>query len=89
MVRPLTVIGDEDPVWFPVVPRGAVHVTAYDVIALPPFDDGTLKATDTWPFPRVAEVIDGAVGALTKVNALESADAEPVPTAFTAETAQR
>jgi hypothetical protein len=61
LLKPLTVIGDEEPV--PVIPLG-LDVTVKPVIADPPLFAGAEKVTDAEALPAVAVPIVGASGAL-------------------------
>jgi hypothetical protein len=58
-VRPLTVIGEADPV---AVMLPGLDVTVYPVIAPPPTLEGAVKATDADKFPAVAVPMVGASG---------------------------
>jgi hypothetical protein len=60
VVKPLTVIGEDEPV--PVRPPGE-EITVYPVIAPPPTTEGAVKATDTdVALATVAVPIVGALG---------------------------
>ncbi len=82
-VRPVTVIGLEAPV--AVMPPG-LEVTVYEVIALPPFDEGAVKLTVACALPATAVTAVGAPGGPVGVTLFEGADAAPVPAAFVAVT---
>ena len=63
MVSPVTVIGLDVPVAVTVVPPPVgVAVTVYDVIALPPLDEGAVKFTVACPLPAIADTLDGKPG---------------------------
>jgi len=67
LVKPDTVMGDDDPV--PVRPPG-LDVTVYPVIvAGKPAFDGAVKATDAEAFPAVAVTLVGAPGTAAHVLA--------------------
>lgn len=53
MVRPVTVIGLDDPV---AVKLPEVEVTVYEVMAAPPLDEGAVNATDA-EVPLATDVI--------------------------------
>jgi hypothetical protein len=61
-VRPVIVIGDDEPV---AVMLPGVDVTRYPVIALPPMSDGAVKETDACVSPAVAETEVGAPGVVS------------------------
>ena len=62
-VNPDTESGLEPPEPDPdAPPSDDAHDTAYDVIDDPPSLPGAENATDTWPFPGVTPVTDGAPG---------------------------
>lgn len=64
------------------------RVTAYEVIADPPFDAGASQVNINFPLPGVAEIPVTAVGAPIGVTSLLTADAKLVPTSFVAVTAK-
>ena len=55
------------------------------MIAEPPLEAGAVQIRATCPFPRVAELSEGAPGVVAGV-ALSGLDAAPVPTALVAVT---
>lgn len=57
-------------------------------MALPPLLLGAVKAMETCAFPAVAAPMVGAPGTVAGVTLLDAEDAEPVPTALMALTAQ-
>jgi len=80
-VRPATVMGLLVPV--AVMPPGA-EVTVYCVIALPPFEVGTVKLMVACPLPLTAFGVLGAVGTVAGCTLFEATEATPVPPAFMA-----
>ncbi len=54
------------------------------VMAEPPLEAGTVHVTVAWAFPAVAVPIVGVPGGPNGVTTVETADAAPVPTEFTA-----
>ena len=58
-VRPVTVIGDDEPE--AVIDPGD-DVTVYEVIALPPFEAGAVNDTVACPLPAEADTDVGAPG---------------------------
>ena len=84
LVRPVTVIGDEEPV--AVKPLGE-EVTVYPVIADPPVLVGAVKLTVALPLLPLAEIPVGAPGAIAAgVTADDALEAAPVPTELVAVT---
>ncbi len=83
LARPVTVIGDAEPV--PVKLPG-VEVTVYEVMAEPPFEAGAVNATLACPLPAVAETAVGAPGTVYGVTELEAVEAPEVPTPLVAVT---
>jgi hypothetical protein len=65
-------------------PREAT--TWYDVIGLPPFEDGPVHDTVAAPSLATAETPDGAPGTVAGVTTADGVDAGPVPIAFAAVT---
>ena len=63
-----------------------VDVAVYTVIALPPFDAGTVKVTVAVVLPAVAATPVGAPGRVAGVTLLDANDAAPVPTELVAVT---
>jgi hypothetical protein len=69
LVNPVTVIGLDVPVAVKVVPPPVgVAVTAYEVIALPPLDEGAAKLTVACPLPAVSLTPVGAPGTVIPVT---------------------
>ena len=68
LVNPVTVIGLAGPV---AVLAPGLEVTVYDLIALPPSDDGAVKLTSARAFPGFTLPIVGAPGDVGDVNATE------------------
>ena len=66
-----------------VMPPG-LEVAVYDVIAVPPFTTGGVKATVICPTPAVTAPIVGAFGTVAGITLGELPDAGPVPIAFVA-----
>jgi hypothetical protein len=56
------------------------------VIALPPFELGTVKLTVAWALPATAVTTVGAPGTVAGVTLLDALDAGPVPIALVAVT---
>jgi len=61
-VSPVIVIGLAVPVVVIAEPLGGVAVTVYEVIALPPFDEGAVKDTVARALPALAVTFCGAPG---------------------------
>ena len=79
MVRPVTVIGDPEPLALPVAPPLLeVHDAEKDVIGLPLSAPG-VNATETDPFPRVTLVIVGESGTAAGIAGSDGSDAADVP----------
>ena len=84
LVRPVTVIGEEEPV--AVRPPGE-EVTVYPVIADPPVFVGAVKLTVALPLLPLAEIPVGAPGAIAAgVTADDALEAAPIPTELVAVT---
>jgi hypothetical protein len=62
------------------------EVAVYTVMALPPFDAGTVKFTVACALPAVADTPVGAPGRVAGVTLLDAADAGLVPTPLVAVT---
>jgi hypothetical protein len=60
-IRPVTVIGLEDPVALIVATPG-FEITKYEVTELPPSDSGAAKLTVASPSPADAKTLVGALG---------------------------
>ena len=87
MLRPVTVIGLDEPPAEPVAPPLLdTQVAVYPVTALPPLLAGAVNATLTEVLPRVAVPIVGASGTVAGTTTFDAADPEPVPTALVAVT---
>ena len=85
-VRPVTTMGLAAPVAVTGVPGlGGVAVTVNPVTGLPPSEAGGEKETVTCESPGTADTLWGAEGVVKGVAV--SVAEEPVPTAFTARTA--
>ena len=78
LVRPLTTIGEDEPV---LAIEPGVDIARYCVIAEPPSDDGAEKVTDALVFPGVAVPTTGALGT-TAFAVYVSADGLLRPTPF-------
>ena len=59
------------------------------MIALPPSELGSLKATVALALPAVAAPMVGALGTVAGVTLLEPAEAAPVPTELVAVTVKK
>jgi len=84
-VSPVTVAVVTDPDTVDAAPPGEA-VTMYELIALPPLDDGGVHDTAACALPPVAVTLDGGPGSVAGVTAAEGADAGPVPTLLVAVT---
>jgi hypothetical protein len=81
LVKPDTVSGLDEP---DAVNEPGLDVAVYDVIALPPLDEGAVNVTLVLALPAVAVPMVGAPGTVIAVIELDALDAAPVPTAFVA-----
>jgi len=87
LVSPVKIMGLEEPDTTTAAdPSDGVAVTVYEVIALPPFEDGGAKVTVNWESPAVTATLCGADGVVIGVEAIVAEG--PEPTALTALTAK-
>jgi hypothetical protein len=86
-VSPPTVMGLVVPV-VAIDDAPAEQTTSYEVIELPPLDDGVANDTTAAPTPAVAVTLSGALGAVAATNGVTLINplATPVPTLFVAVT---
>ena len=62
------------------------EVTVYPVMALPPSEAGTVKATLAWALPAVATGLVGAPGTILGITAPDATEATEFPAALVATT---
>jgi len=84
-VRPVTVADVSDPDTVELAPPGFA-VTVYELMALPPLDDGGVHETVAWALPEVAVTLVGGPATAAGVTALDGVEAGPGPTALAAVT---
>ena len=82
-VRPVTVA--LVPVTVALAPAG-LELTLYEVMALPPSDEGAVQETVACELPAVAETVVGAPGIVIGVTELDGVEAALEPTALVATT---
>ena len=75
----------EVPVTVTFAPVG-IEVTVYEVMALPPSDEGAVQETVACELPAVAETVVGAPGIVIGVTELDGVEAALEPTALVATT---
>ena len=68
-----------------VTPPGE-DVTVYPVMALPPLEEGALKATLAWALPAVATGLVGASGTVLGITVPDATEATEFPAALVAKT---
>jgi hypothetical protein len=83
VAKPVTTRGELAPV--AVIPPGE-DVTVYPVMALPPLEEGALKATLAWALPAVATGLVGASGTVLGITVPDATEATEFPAALVAKT---